>query len=474
MQRIILGLVFIAGAVGVIATGGTGAFFSDTEASTGNTFTAGAIDLKVDNESYATDANGVFAASPLTSWASTDLTHGELFFNFKDLKPSDKGEDTISLTVNNNDAYACMDMTLTSNDDKSSTEPELADGDTPDDPNNTWDGELAQNLQMFWWADDGDNVYEIGENGISQGVQTLYNLATTTPYSVALADSTHNVWNPSVPGPIPGNTTKYIAKAWCFGTLVPTPVTQDNLPGGNNNGPLSGRGMGFTCNGTTLDNLTQTDSATVDVAFRAVQSRHNPDFTCGGTESRLAKITVTKVVQNLHGGNNLVPDFHLFVDNGVVTTNVTSGTQTQVSAGNYTVGETGLSGYIASFSGDCSASGQITLNPGDVKNCTITNTDQEAHITLIKNVINNNGGTATSQSPWGLWIDTVSNIVQNNSSVTVTSNSPHAIGEVGRSGYHWVSTVTTVGNPKCPTVLGGTATLDEGESITCTITNDDN
>ena len=51
-----------------------------------------------------------------------------------------------------------MDMTLTSNDDESSNEPELEAGDDLEDANLTWDGELAQNLQMFWWADDGDGV----------------------------------------------------------------------------------------------------------------------------------------------------------------------------------------------------------------------------------------------------------------------------------------------------------------------------
>ena len=36
----------------MVISGATGAFFSDTETSQGNTFTAGAIDLLVDNESY--------------------------------------------------------------------------------------------------------------------------------------------------------------------------------------------------------------------------------------------------------------------------------------------------------------------------------------------------------------------------------------------------------------------------------------
>jgi predicted ribosomally synthesized peptide with SipW-like signal peptide len=480
MQRIILSVVFIAGAIGVIATGSTGAFFSDTEASTGNSFTAGAIDLKVDNESYynmnkcAEVTPGVWqwqgsATYPVpgttcsTSWNLTDLTKGLLFFNFNDLKPNDQGEDTISLHVNNNDSYACMDMTLTSNDDNSSTGPELAAGDTPDDPNNTWDGELAQNIQMFWWADDGDNVYEQGEQALSNGVQTLYNLATTTPFSVALADPTHNVWATTTPGPILGNTTKYIGKAWCFGNLTLAPVAQDGLGHTGTNGPQQ-RGTGVVCNGTALGNLTQTDSATLDLAFRVVQARNNPNFSCGGTDTRTAKITVTKIVHNTHGGNNIVSDFQLFVDNGAVTTPVTSGVTTTVTPGAYSVSETGVSGYVGAYGGDCDAFGNVVLNTGDDKHCTITNSDLPGNITLVSIVTG--APPLAGASTFGFTIDGTP--VPNNTSVAVTSNTSHLISEVGRAGYHFVS---MTGNAKCPGVLGGTATLDEGESIACTITN---
>lgn len=482
MQRIIIGLVFIAGAIGVIASGATSAFFSDTEASTGNLFTAGAIDLKVDNESYynmnkcAPDSSGAYvwqgtAAYPVpgtpctTSWALSDLANGLLFFNFNDLKPDDQGEDTISLHVNNNDAYACMDMMLTSNDDKSSTEPELATTDPQEDLNNTWDGELAQNIQMFWWADDGDNVYEQGEQALTPEVTTLYNLATSTPFSAALADTTHNAWATTTPGPLMGGKDYYIGKAWCFGTLTPNPVGQDGLgkTDPNTNGPQV-RGTGVTCDGTALGNITQTDGTTLDLAFRVVQARNNPNFSCGGTDTRTAKITVTKTVHNTHGGDNIVSDFQLFVDNGTVTTPVTSGLTTMITPGAYSVSETGVSGYVGTYGGDCDSFGNVTLNVGDDKHCTITNDDLEAHITLVKVVT----GTPPLALPsvFGLSIDGTP--VPNNTSEAVTSNAAHAINEAGRAGYHFVS---LTGDPKCPSILGGTATLTEGEAITCTITN---
>src|SRR3989338_5373634 len=120
MKKVLISLSIIA-AVSAMAIGATTSFFSDTETSSGNTFTAGAIDLKIDNHSYYN-----WAESPLTSWDLSDLTD-QLFFNFLDLKPGDWGEDTISIHIDNNEAWACMDITLTATDDNGLTEPEGED-----------------------------------------------------------------------------------------------------------------------------------------------------------------------------------------------------------------------------------------------------------------------------------------------------------------------------------------------------------
>lgn len=486
MRRLIFSLVVVLGSAAAIAAGATGAFFSDTETSTGNTFAAGAIDLKVDNDSYyngnrCTDVDQspnddvhdfqwvgpnafpIPGTACDTSFPLSDLDDGFLFFNFTDLKPDDEGEDTISLHVQN-DAYACMDVTLTSNDDRSSVDPELDDEDAQEDQDNTWDGELAQNLQFFWWADDGDNVYEEGENSISNGVQSLLDLAPQNGvFSVALADSQNNVWDPNNPGPLPANQTKYIGKAWCFGTLTLDPVL-------NNGGVNPSVDPGVDCDGTALDNITQTDSATLDVAFRAIQARHNSGFQCGGggEQPRLAKINVIKQIINDNGGNNVTSDFQLFIDNGTTATNLTSGATTTVAADTYIVDESGGSGYTRSFSGDCDSNGNITLNPGDEKYCIITNNDLEAHITLVKDVTNDNGGTATANSAWGFTVNGVG--VSNNTSLATTSNTQLFINEAGRAGYRFVS----ISGAGCPAATSTPIVLNEGESITCTIHNDDN
>lgn len=474
-------ILFSAGTIAVLAAalvGGTGAFFSDTESSTGNTFAAGVIDLTIDNESYyngnkcAPDANDIdqdenlteylwqgLAAYPVpgtsctTSFLPSDLDNGLLFFDFRDLKPDDEGEDTISIHGGTNDAYVCMDMTLTSNDDNSSNEPELDSGDVADVPGNSWDGELAQNLQMLWWADDGDNVLEVGENILSGGVKTILNLATTSPFSVALADATHNVWASTTPGALPGGETRYIAKAWCYGTLAAAP-----LPAGTGVSPSVATGV--TCDGTGLGNGTQTDGLTLDVAFRAVQVRNNPGYLCAQGKPRFATITVNKVVVNDNGGNNATSSFTLFLD-GTVNTNVTSGSSTLVAPGEYQVAELGAQGYEATFSGDCDADGNITLADGDNKVCTITNDDLRAAVTLIKNVV---GGVATPQQ-FSMRVN--GTIVPSGNSRQVNSNTNVTITEDAFPGY----TATGISGAGCPLNLGNIFQLNEGVSITCTITN---
>jgi predicted ribosomally synthesized peptide with SipW-like signal peptide len=278
MKRILASSALILSAAGIFATGSTGAFFSDTETSNGNMFTAGAIDLKIDNTSYY---NGVL--NQATTWIDAVDLVAHKFFDFGDIKPGDIGEDTISLHVNTNSAYLCANVTLTSNDDNGVNEPEAGDGDTTD---GAGQGELAAAVNFLWWADDGDNVLETDENVISQG--PIGALPLNQPFPVTLADASKNIWNAlQAPGPVDGNTTKYIGKGWCFGAITTSPAAQDGAvvdvspqDGIPDNGPASSRGGGFTCSGAALNNITQTDSLTADVSFQAVQSRNNPGFLC--------------------------------------------------------------------------------------------------------------------------------------------------------------------------------------------------
>jgi len=256
-------------AVAAIVVGATTAFFSDTETSTGNTFTAGSIDLKIDNESYVTNNAGDLVASPNTSWDLRDLTI-ERFFNFTDLKPGDIGEDTISIHVYDNDSWVCMSAAITATPENGITEPEAADDSTV----GANQGELQDELNFVFWADDGDNVLEADEaNEVFEG--TIKDFEDTSPRIVA--DSNWNIFTSEPGTPLTGGQDYYIGKAWCFGDLTLTPASQD-YP--DNVGPLTRGTTGISCDGTLVDNSTQSDGVVGDISFTAVQSRNNDNFSC--------------------------------------------------------------------------------------------------------------------------------------------------------------------------------------------------
>ena len=281
MKKILLSLAAIV-FVGAAAAGATGAFFSDNETSTGNTFTAGAIDLKVDSTSHydglvcsnvgnaqtpnyawqletasTTTARPELIGTPCDgSWTLTDLGPKNKFFNFSDVKPGDQGENTVSLHVDTNPAWACAYIKTTSNNENTYTQPEIAAGDP-----GTTTGELAQNTRFFTWLDNastsgavaGDNIWQAGEK-ILQPVTTLSAVINGTT-TLTLADAGTGT-------PLPGLSTSYVGIGWCAGTL------DTSVPGA------------WTCNGASMDNQAQTDSATADITFHVEQSRNNPNFRC--------------------------------------------------------------------------------------------------------------------------------------------------------------------------------------------------
>ncbi len=386
MQRIILSVALITFTIGGLAFGATSAFFNDTEQSAANAFTAGDVDLKIDNESYY---NGFFNEG--TSWLEDDLDGNDYkFFDFGDLKPGDYGEDTISIHVDTNDAYLCANVTLTSNNENTCNEPEAledASCGVVDDSLGAGLGELADLVEFVWWADDGDNVLEDDEDVISEG--TLGALEVGDTYPLTLADSSKNIWNAlDAGGPVDGNTTYYIGKAWCFGDISSQPVPQDDetnvmSPAGDNNdddtegSPEDG---GITCNGEPLGNSSQTDSLTADIAFSAVQSRHNPKYICEQPRPRTT-LTLVKQVFNSGPFNELPIAWTLSAD-GVTTdlsgqSGTPSVTNAAVAPGAYNLGETGPQGYTASnwscVGGTQNDADTVTIAEGQNVTCTVTN-----------------------------------------------------------------------------------------------------
>ncbi len=168
------------------------------------------------------------------------------------------------------------------------------------------------------------------------------------------------------------------------------------------------------------------------------------------------KLTVTKVVKNDHGGTKQVSDFPLSVGG----TSVTSGVQTGFSAGTYVVSEVNnfTSDYSGVITGDCASDGTITLSAGDVKSCTITNTEKKGtpsgttfqswlvHDTVTVSGLKGTQGTSAGSIVFTLYSDaacttgavgsnTVSMIIGSGGGSTVATNTGVAVTSPGT--YYW-------------------------------------
>ena len=203
--------------------------------------------------------------------------------------------------------------------------------------------------------------------------------------------------------------------------------------------------------------------------------------TCTITNNDVApKVKVVKHVVNDNGGTAVAADWQLHLKNGANAEVAgspqpgdESGDTYTVAAGAYTVSETGgPSGYVATFSGDCSASGAISVSVGQEKTCTITNNDVAPGLTVVKHVVNDDGGTAVA-ADWSLHVKSGANDV---------TGSPQAGDESGDT-YTVAAgayTVSETGGPSgyVATFSGdcdadGDVTVSVGQAKTCTITNND-
>jgi hypothetical protein len=168
-------------------------------------------------------------------------------------------------------------------------------------------------------------------------------------------------------------------------------------------------------------------------------------------------ITVNSTVTN-HGLSKTTTDFAPYK---VGTTTVTLGTSTIFSPGTYTITETTNPSYTTTFSGDCNASGQITVATGSAKLCTITNEEKLAYITLNKTVVNHGRTkTAADFAPFKVGSTTV--IL---GSPTPINSGSYTITEATDTNYN----LTFSGD--CFT--NGSITLASGDNKVCSLTNEE-
>ncbi|WP_433676300.1 hypothetical protein [Microbacterium gorillae] len=202
------------------------------------------------------------------------------------------------------------------------------------------------------------------------------------------------------------------------------------------------------------------------------------DVTCTVTNDDIApRLTLVKEVVNDDGGTAVATDWTLTADGPSTATGVTGDdaiTDAAVLAGTYALSEAGPAGYTAgdwACDGGALTGSDVTLAPGDVVTCTIVNDDQPATLTLVKEVVNDNGGlidvgevtlTATGpQTITGVTGDpAVTNAQVDAGDYTLSEDSP-----AGYDPSAWVCPGATLANDVVTVPLGG--------NVTCTITNDD-
>ncbi|MCH7698847.1 MAG: hypothetical protein IH865_07915 [Chloroflexi bacterium] len=181
-------------------------------------------------------------------------------------------------------------------------------------------------------------------------------------------------------------------------------------------------------------------------------------------------LTVIKQVVNDHGGTAVPGDWTMDITGTDVSPNnfpgqSGAGVKIGLDADSYSVTESGGPfGYAASFSADCSG----TIGVGESKTCTITNDDIAPELTVIKTVINDDGGTATA-SDWtmditGTDVSSTGFPGQEAPGVTITLD----------AGAYSVDESGGIANYKKSLSTDCSGTIGIGESKTCTITNDDN
>lgn len=300
MKKILLSIATVGVLSALVYVGFTGAFFSDTEMSSGNQFLAGSVDLKVDSECHyyelvrGTPENpqyedvgcgefdpdgpqGSLPPIPVGYWNEKDLL-GEKFFYFQDLKPGDWGENTISLHVLDNDAWGRIRLNDVVDDDNTCNDPE-SEEELDCLPGH--DGELDNYLRALVWLDQGQTPGFQGENDPREGdniwqrehepliekditddfsydLDQILSQAYVAAFNGGANPDTLNLAGLYADGRMRGSITYYLGVGWCFGDY--------NL------------GTGF-CDGSSVGNDAQTDLLAGDLIFEVVQHRNNPQAT---------------------------------------------------------------------------------------------------------------------------------------------------------------------------------------------------
>ncbi|MBU4360847.1 M73 family metallopeptidase [Patescibacteria group bacterium] len=172
MKKIILSLSIIA-SVAVIVVGASGAYFSDTETSENNTFSAGTMDLDINGDDIAVQTITLTNKAPGDSDSASET-----------LKNSGSLDAELDITMGTVSNYACTDSANGGANDGT----EYCDATA---------GSLGANAQMALYIDvDKDGVYD---DGTDIGLKSDGNIYTTGALIYDILDNySAKIWNPAV------------------------------------------------------------------------------------------------------------------------------------------------------------------------------------------------------------------------------------------------------------------------------------
>jgi len=220
LKKVLLSLLSIT-AVGILAFGASRAFFNDMEKSTGNSFTAGKLDLIVNIDGVSVSNRSIF--------------------NEPDIKPGDQGEKTLDMIVIDNPSCGTLTFTLNGNLDKdnSCTEPE-AGVEGPNCPVGYYinppnppvsEGELNENMIVTVWEDSGMNPgWQCGNTpGCAADVMEGDNIKQANEHVFI---SQYLLGNFSLLlGELPANTPFYYGFKWEVPSTVGNIIQSDSFAG---------------------------------------------------------------------------------------------------------------------------------------------------------------------------------------------------------------------------------------------------
>ncbi len=239
---------------------------------------------------------------------------------------------------------------------------------------------------------------------------------------------------------------------------------------GNNGGPTDTRAIGPTSPAIDKGSCNGVDQRGVARPANACDA--------GAFEYVAPTLRVATTVVNDNGGTRVASNFTIHVRTAAggeapnsPQSGSAAGTTFALSPGNFVVASDGMTGYTFSISGDCTAAGAVSLAESQAKTCTITANDVAPRLTVIADVVNDEGGTSTAAN-FSVHVRRGASEVAGSpqaGSATGTaytlSAGGHSVSADGVSGYAASVSGACAAN--------GTITLQVGDVKTCTIKLDD-